>query len=55
MFPFEQDGLLPALDRDAADVITGSENILCEGQNGQAKSCLRISARGGRSTELKTG
>jgi hypothetical protein len=30
MFPFEQGGLLPALrlDRDAADVITGSEHIL---------------------------
>jgi hypothetical protein len=28
MFPFEQSGLLPALDRDAADVITGSEHIL---------------------------
>jgi hypothetical protein len=28
MFKFEQDGLLPALDRDAADVITGSDNIL---------------------------
>ncbi len=24
MFQFEQGGLLPALDRDAADVITGS-------------------------------
>jgi hypothetical protein len=28
MFQFEQGGLLPALDRDAADVITGSEHIL---------------------------
>ncbi len=28
MFPFEQGGLLPALDRDAADVITGNEHIL---------------------------
>jgi hypothetical protein len=28
MFPFEQGGLLPALDRNAADVITGSERIL---------------------------
>ncbi len=28
MFPFEQGRLLPALDRDAADVITGSEHIL---------------------------
>jgi hypothetical protein len=28
MFPFEQGGLLPALDRDGADVITGSEHIL---------------------------
>ncbi len=27
MFPFEQGGLLPALDRNAADVITGSEHI----------------------------
>ncbi len=28
MFKFEQGGLLPALDRDAANVITGSEHIL---------------------------
>jgi predicted DNA-binding protein YlxM (UPF0122 family) len=28
MFQFEQGGLLPSLDRDAADVITGSEHIL---------------------------
>jgi hypothetical protein len=28
MFPFEQGGLLPALDRDAANVIIGSEHIL---------------------------
>jgi hypothetical protein len=28
MFQFEQGRLLPALDRDAADVITGSEHIL---------------------------
>ncbi len=28
IFQFEQGGLLPALDRDAADVITGSEHIL---------------------------
>jgi hypothetical protein len=28
MCQFEQGGLLPALDRDAADVITGSEHIL---------------------------
>jgi hypothetical protein len=28
MFRFEQGGLLPALDRDAADVITGKEHIL---------------------------
>jgi hypothetical protein len=28
MFQFEQGGLLPALDRDAEDVITGREHIL---------------------------
>jgi hypothetical protein len=28
IFQYEQGGLLPALDRDAADVITGSEHIL---------------------------
>jgi hypothetical protein len=28
MFQFEQGGRLPALDRDAADVITGREHIL---------------------------
>ena len=28
MFQSEQGGLLPALDRDAADVITGSEHVL---------------------------
>jgi hypothetical protein len=28
IFPFEQGGLLLALDRDAAVVITGSEHIL---------------------------
>jgi hypothetical protein len=28
MFQFDQGRLLPALDRDAANVITGSEHIL---------------------------
>jgi hypothetical protein len=28
IFQFEQGGLLPALDKDAANVITGSEHIL---------------------------